>query len=99
MPRTPDQSIALRFLRAGYNAFVGCTGSHYSPPEAASLTHGKPMHLAFWNFIREGKAPAEALFQAKIQYLNQMPHGLEDFWDIAIEHKILRQFTCLGLGW
>lgn len=97
--RTPDQSIALRFLEAGYNAFVGCTGSHYSPPEAASLTHGKPMHVDFWQKLMDGLRPAEALFQAKIEYLRRMPHGLEDVWDIAVEHKILRQFTCLGLGW
>src|SRR5262249_10530454 len=30
-PRTPDNSVALRFLRAGALAFIGCTGSHYSP--------------------------------------------------------------------
>jgi beta-lactamase superfamily II metal-dependent hydrolase len=97
-PRTPDQSIALRYLQSGYNAFVGCTGSHYSPPEHAT-THGKPMHLAFWQKLVEGFQPAEALFRAKLQYLHDLPHGMEDIWDIAVEHKILRQFTCLGLGW
>ncbi len=98
MARTPDQSIALRYLRSGYNAFVGCTGSHYSPPGNA-MSHGKPMHVEFWTRLIGGLAPAEALFQAKLQYLKDLPHEMEDVWDIAIEHKILRQFTCLGLGW
>lgn len=97
-PRTVEQSIALRYLHAGYAAFVGCTGSHYSPP-GKDHTHGKPMHVAFWEEIGAGRPPAEALFAAKIRYLRDMPHGLEDIWDIAVEHKTLRQFTCLGLGW
>ena len=29
-PRSPEDSIALAYLRAGANAFIGCTGSHYS---------------------------------------------------------------------
>lgn len=97
-PRTPDQSIALRYLRAGYNAFVGCTGSHYSPP-GKNMTHGNPMHVAFWQELGKSVPPSEALFRAKVKYLKQLPHGMDDVWDIAIEHKILRQFTCLGLGW
>ena len=97
-PRTADQSIALRYLKAGYTAFVGCTGSHYSPP-GNDDTHGKPMHVAFWEELNEGRYPAEALFAAKIRYLRDMPHGMDDLWDIAVEHKTLRQFTCLGLGW
>jgi beta-lactamase superfamily II metal-dependent hydrolase len=97
-PRTADQSIALRFLKAGYTAFVGCTGSHYSPPDR-DLTHGKPMHVGFWEQLNAGRPPADALFAAKIQYLRDMPHGMDDLWDIAVEHKTLRQFTCLGLGW
>jgi beta-lactamase superfamily II metal-dependent hydrolase len=97
--RTPEDSIALRYLRAGYNAYIGCTGSHYSPP-GKNMTHGKPMHVAFWKQLVEKHAPpAEALFEAKKQYLKDMPHGMDDVLDVAIEHKILRQFTCLGLGW
>ena len=97
-PRTPDESIALRYLRAGYNAFIGCTGSHYSP-QGKAMSHGKPMHVAFWKALVANPSPAEALFSAKKKYLKDMPHGLDDVLDIAIEHKILRQFTCLGLGW
>jgi beta-lactamase superfamily II metal-dependent hydrolase len=37
-PRTPDNSVALRFLQAGALAFVGCTGTHYSQPSSHTIT-------------------------------------------------------------
>ncbi|MEP7354505.1 MAG: hypothetical protein ABI824_14860, partial [Acidobacteriota bacterium] len=97
-PRTPEESIALSFLQAGFQAFVGCTGSHYSPPPDENVWGG-PMHLSFWQYLKGGEPPANALFRAKLDYLRDLPHGLTDAEDIALEHKILRQFTCLGLGW
>ena len=101
---TPEQSIALSFLRRGARAFVGCTGAHYSPVDddpAAPLNHfGAPMHAAFWSHLPEGnKSPAKALFDAKMDYIRDMPHGRSSVEELAIEYKILRQFTCLGLGW
>jgi hypothetical protein len=96
---TPAQSIALSFLQSGAAAFVGCTGAHYSPVEDELNFFGAPMHSAFWKQILAGKRPAEALFQAKIDYIKEMPHGRTKIEEIAIENKILRQFTCLGLGW
>lgn len=96
---TPAQSIALSFLAAGANAFVGCTGAHYSPVDGDLNFFGAPIHSAFWKQILAGKRPAEALFQAKIDYIKGMPHGRTKIEEIAIENKILRQFTCLGLGW
>ncbi|OPY94375.1 hypothetical protein A5906_13675 [Bradyrhizobium sacchari] len=96
---TPAQSIALSFLAAGANAFVGCTGAHYSPVDGDLNFFGAPMHSAFWKQILAGKRPAEALFQAKIDYIKGMPHGRTKIEEVAIENKILRQFTCLGLGW
>ncbi|MFC7700869.1 MBL fold metallo-hydrolase [Bradyrhizobium sp. GCM10028915] len=96
---TPAQSIALSFLAGGASAFVGCTGAHYSPVEGNLDYFGAPMHSAFWRQISLGKRPAEALFQAKIDYIRGMPHGRTKIEELAIENKILRQFTCLGLGW
>ncbi|SFQ05389.1 Metallo-beta-lactamase superfamily protein [Bradyrhizobium sp. Ghvi] len=96
---TPAQSVALSFLAAGANAFVGCTGAHYSPMDGDLNFFGAPMHSAFWKHVNAGKRPAEALFQAKIDYIKGMPHGRTKIEEIAIENKILRQFTCLGLGW
>jgi beta-lactamase superfamily II metal-dependent hydrolase len=97
---TPAQSVALSFLSAGASAFVGCTGAHYSPVDGNHLNYfGAPLHTAFWKQIVAGKKPAEALFLAKIDYIRGMPHGRDKIEEVAIENKILRQFTCLGLGW
>jgi hypothetical protein len=97
--KTVDSSIALGFLARGANAFIGCTGAHYSPVEPPYDYFGGPMHLAFWRHFNGGAAPAEALFRAKIEYLEKMPHGRTTSLQTAIEYKILRQYTCLGLGW
>lgn len=96
---TVESSIALSFLERGANAFVGCTGAHYSPTEPPFDYFGGPLHAAFWHFYNIGFAPAVALFNAKIEFIKQMPHGRTTVIQQAIEYKILRQFTCLGLGW
>lgn len=97
--RAPGASIALSYLMAGVRAFVGCTGSHYSPTSAPYHYFGGPMHQSFWTHLNQGDAPALALFKAKQEYAQAYPHGLTDNNSRAIEFKILRQFTCLGLGW
>lgn len=96
--RTSRDSIALRFLSAGAQAFVGCTGVHYSPPGEQPTSAGGPMHSAFFERLLSGEAPARALFLAKqdcFQALNNRAAPEE----IAVALKIIRQFTCLGLGW
>lgn len=98
-PRGPEGSMAIAYLKAGAQAFVGCTGSHYSPLEEPYNYYGRPMHDAFWAEIGRGSRPAEALFKAKKEYVKGMPHGMTDRFSQAVEMKILRQFTCLGLGW
>ncbi len=98
-PLPPSRSIALKFLENGARAFIGCTGTHYSPEPGEPSYFGGPMHFAFWRSIAAGKAPAEALFEAKVDYIRGMPHGRQQPIERAIEFKILRQFTCLGLGW
>lgn len=97
--KAPGESIAMTFLSRGATAFVGCTGAHYSPMDEPFGYFGGPMHQAFWANIQRGAPPAKALFDAKIQYIAGMPHGRTQLADIAVEHKILRQYTCLGLGW
>lgn len=97
--RTHEQSIALAFLNAGVNAFVGCTAAHYSPRIQNGNFFGKPMHLSFWKSIKNGKTPAEALFNAKQEYATEIPHNLTKAIYKAIEVKMLHQFTCLGIGW
>ncbi|MFD0766113.1 MBL fold metallo-hydrolase [Mucilaginibacter lutimaris] len=97
--KSPAESIALTYLKAGAQAFVGCTGTHYSPLKSPYDYYGKPMHDQFWNGVVSGLKPAEALFQAKVAYAKDIPHGQTDLFSQAIELKILRQYTCLGLGW
>lgn len=98
-PRRPANSLAMRFLAGGARCFVGCTGTHYSPMGNVPGWFGGPMHTAFWTHIKAGKPPARALFDARVDYIAGMPHGRTAAREQAIEYKILRQFTCLGLGW
>ena len=95
--KTPESSIALAFLARGANAFIGCTGAHYSP-EPPFGYYGGPMHEAFWRAHLGGMAPAAALHEAKRRYAADLPHGQKATTSQAIESKILRQYTCLGLG-
>jgi len=97
--RTPGSSIALSYLHAGAAAFVGCTGTHYSPTVAPYNYFGGPMHQNFWKCYTKGEPAAEALFHAKIAYLHDLPHGQTSTVGQAIEFKILKEYTCLGLGW
>jgi hypothetical protein len=62
------------------------------------------MHDAFFRFLGSAKTggtvgPAEALLMAKQDYLKNMPHGFKDQLSVAVEYKILHEYTCLGLGW
>jgi hypothetical protein len=98
-PKSPEDSIALTYLLRGAQAFIGCTGTHYSPGQEPYNYYGKPMHDLFWQNIGKGIPPARALWEAKKIYANDMPHDQVDVFSRGIEHKILRQFTCLGLGW
>lgn len=103
--KSPETSLALSFLASGVTAFVGCTGAHYSPMVSPYQYAGEPLHAAFWNRYNAGAAPARALFEAKTDYVEVMghgsgiPRGASRRRTLSIEKKILRQFTCLGLGW
>jgi len=98
-PKAPESSMALSTLLGGANAFVGCTGVHYSPGEEGDF-FGGPMHLAFWQeVVQRNRTPAEALFEARRRFLIEMPHNRVIPLEIGIERKMYKQFTCLGLGW
>jgi beta-lactamase superfamily II metal-dependent hydrolase len=97
-PRMVERSIALSILKAGAKAFVGATGVHYSPGEEGGF-FGGPLHAAFWDEIRRRNSPALALFNARHAYLLEIPHGRNALWNFAVERKLYKQFTCLGLGW
>ncbi|HSE51545.1 MAG TPA: hypothetical protein VLB00_05120 [Gemmatimonadales bacterium] len=97
--RTPAGSLALRFLAQGARAFVGCTAAHYSPTGRSYRAAGGPMHMAFWKHALSGKPPAEALFEAKIDYALWMRSQRMTPESRAIAFKVLREYACLGLGW
>ncbi len=99
IPKVPEDSIALTYLLRGAQAFVGCTGSHYSPGQEPFDYYGRPLHDHFWDEIASGTTPALALFRAKQRYMTELPHGQDDVFSMGIEMKIHRVFTCLGLGW
>jgi hypothetical protein len=100
--RTAENSAALKFLQSGALAYVGSTGSHYSPIEkyAECFCIGVPMHWYFWENIQNGDPPAKALFNAKVKFASRIPHNpLLGIVGKVYELKILFEFTCLGLGW
>lgn len=94
-----ESSLALNFLRRGVTAFVGCTGAHYSPLEYPYQYFAAPLHVAFWKYYIQNQSPAKALFDAKMEYFKNIPHGQEGQLARAIEYKVWREYTCLGLGW
>jgi hypothetical protein len=69
--KTADNSIALRFLQAGARAFVGCTGIHYSVLGTVPNDNGQLFHSLFWGKVVGGKAPLQAFFETKREYLDQ----------------------------
>ncbi len=98
--RTPESSIALKCLENGANAFIGCTGVHYSPLKEPLNYFGEPLHRLFWENLVGGHTPSKALWMSKIAYARGIPYKRPaSVESVAIEHKILRQYTCLGLGW
>jgi hypothetical protein len=99
-PRRAGTSVALAALNEGARAFVGSTGVNYSPLGPNDRFYCEPLHREFWQHVTAGHAPARALLYAKHRYASGMPHGRgNDFISLAIEHKTLHQYTCLGLGW
>ncbi len=100
--RPPASSLALTCLDRGAHSFVGCTGAHYSPPQAPYDYLGGPLHRGFWEGLLAGKSPARALYDARIEFFRGLPHRPPgqpmDNLLIAMELKLFEQFTCLGRG-
>ena len=96
--RVDNQSFALSTLARGAHAYVGCTGTHYSPKGKAAHKYGGPFHLAFLDAFAGGALAAEATWKAKQSYLEYVAQ-ITDATELAYATKILSLFTCLGLGW
>ena len=105
--RTEKDSIALAYLHGGANAFIGCTGAHYSPRFPPYNYASGPLHRFFFEaLLQERLAPAKALWRAKrryadgmLKYPNPVDPGGPGAGAGAIERKLYAEFTCLGLGW
>ena len=95
--RQRGDSLALAFVAAGANAFIGCTAVHN--PEVAS-----PLHVLFFDGLLSGLPPAKALWQAKqfyargIQRDESLPKDQQALLQAA-KYRTSRAFLCLGLGW
>jgi hypothetical protein len=109
-PFSPSASIALQFLAAGANAFVGSTAVHFSPPEETPDLVGGRLHRSFWEQVAAGDPPARALHEARKRYVLGIPRLDEAEADLlagkdtrivlhAAERKTYQMFSCLGLGW
>jgi hypothetical protein len=100
-PRVAERSIALAYLKAGANAFIGCTGAHYSGPDPdPEDNYAVSLHEAFWQLLpRLGHAASPALFGARMHYGKLLAEHRREPLDVARRLKNRTQFTCLGLGW
>jgi hypothetical protein len=91
--KAPHESLALSFLQAGCQAFIGSTvvsyGSLTEPLAAADL-----LGHAFWSALRGGAAAGEALRQARIELTRQM-HSRQGFLD-GEDQKTLISFVLYG---
>jgi hypothetical protein len=103
VPRVPERSIALSYLSAGANAFIGCTGSHYSGKNAdPDSNYAARLHAHFWQLMpRLENAASMALFAARRAFGDDISRRAStmDSLDVARRLKNRTQFTCLGLGW
>lgn len=101
-PRTPTDSIPLRFVDQGANAFVGFATHHgilqKSVASLDDLTLGAPLHRYFWEEIRNGLPPAAALFHAKSTFVESLQKDTANIGR-AEELKTIWSATCIGFGW
>ena len=87
--KTPDNSIALRFLKTGVRAFVGCTGIHYSVLGKEPNDNGQLFHKIFWTKVVAGTEPLQAFYETKREYLPQTAMR-------PVHRKIEHQFVFYG---
>lgn len=105
--RSAGDSIGLAYLSQGANAFIGCTGAHYSPRVPPYNYASGPLHRYFFEaLLDKALPPAKALWHAKQRYAAGMltyPNPVDPAGPGAgtgaVERKLYAQFTCLGLGW
>jgi len=89
LDKNPDNSIALRFLKNGVRSFIGCTGIHYSVLGKEPNGNGQLFHKMFWTKVVAGKAPLQAFYETKREYLPQT--GMR-----PVHRKLVHEFVYFG---
>jgi tetratricopeptide (TPR) repeat protein len=69
--KTASDSVALKFMAAGSQAFVGCTCMAYGAL-TQPLTAGDLLAKSFWSYLRDGLSAGDALLRAKINLAREM---------------------------
>jgi hypothetical protein len=91
--KTTSEAMALKFLQAGVQAYIGSTCISYGairPPLIAADFLGH----AFWSYLREGLPAGESLRRAKISLAREM-HTRQGYLD-GEDQKTLISFVLYG---
>ena len=91
--KTPQNSLALRFLLNGAHAFIGSTATAYAGLEPPLVGADLLVRL-FWQRFKAGAPAGEALRQAKVYYAREM-HRRQGFLD-GEDQKALMEFVLYG---
>jgi tetratricopeptide (TPR) repeat protein len=91
--KTAADSIALKFLAAGTQAFVGSTCMAYGAI-AQPLTASDLLAKSFWSYLRDGLSAGDALLRAKINLAREM-HQRQGYLD-GEDQKTLISFLLYG---
>lgn len=91
--KTAADSIALKFLAAGAQAFVGSTCMAYGAI-TQPLTAGDLLAKSFWSYLRDGLSAGDALLRAKINLAREM-HQRQGYLD-GEDQKTLISFLLFG---
>jgi len=91
--KNEDQSLALKFLSIGTQAFIGCTCTSYGSVNTP-LIGADLLGYLFWKYIKEGYSAGEALKQAKLEFI-QLMNKRQGYLD-SEDQKALISFVFYG---
>jgi hypothetical protein len=93
LKKNEDQSLALKFLSIGTQAFIGCTCTSYGSV-TTPLIGADLLGYLFWKYVKEGYAAGEALKQAKLEFI-QVMNKRQGYLD-SEDQKALISFVFYG---
>lgn len=91
--RSIEKALALKFLQAGSQAFIGSTCAAYGSI-GTPLTAADYLGHSFWKHLRQGLPAGEALRRAKIALAREM-HNRQGYLD-GEDQKTLISFVLYG---